>query len=87
MSTSPRHDVLTVAMLREAVEALRGVCATPHSGRISYIVHPIDTKAHIYLGGWSWAVKQFYRTWNNRTDYERMDGLAWLVRGVYSGGR
>ena len=37
----------------------------------------------IYMAGWRWAAKQFYKTWNNRTDYERMDGLAWLVRGIF----
>jgi len=70
-------------MLREAVETLKGACVAPVNGHIHYVVHPIDTRLHVYMAGWWWAAGQFYRTWNNRTDYERMDGLAWLVRGLF----
>ena len=80
---NPSPNVLTAARLREAVEVLRGAYMAPHNGHISYAVHPIDTRAHVYMVGWRWAAKQFYKTWNNRTDYERMDGLAWLVRGLF----
>ena len=83
MSTSPSPNVLTISMLRKAVEQLQSRGVAPLDNTFHIVVHPIDTRMHVYCAGWLWAAKQFYRTWNNRTDYERMDGLAWLVRGLF----